>query len=761
MANDLIVNVDAETGDAEKGLGKIGDVAKGLGVGLLAVGAAVGAVFAASLKVLTDAGNAMSKFQQQTGVTDAVTTQFGENIKNVYKQGLGESIGEVGEAMAIVKQQSNLLGASAPKDIEKITKSAMVLKDTFEFDVNESVYAAGNMVKAFGITSEEAYDLIAKGAQLGLNKSDDLIDTLKEYSPNFKMIGFSAKDMFQILKDGSEAGAFTIDVAANAIKELGIRTSTVSTTTADAFTALGFNADTMFKNFAAGGETSKKAFYDIMTALNNVKDPILQNTVGVALFGTGFEDMGAKAILNLGKTGTAFDNVKGTIDKMNSIRLNSLTSELDNFKRSVEMDILLPLGESLIPKINGARGALDNLKTALELTGVLKPTNKEIETFGNKVEAAASPGHVQSMDELTKSLEGTGKSTKDEALTQTLVGWIENIKKLGDTLEIFVEFLDRIHFDKMLTGLNVVLDVIGQIWGTDTSKTNPFESMNKSLPSFETWSADVQSIPQLMTNFDQSGTAYTFGKKTVDSYSSGSNAGIPGVNSSFNIAANTTNNLDKSGQSYTFGKKNVDSFSGGINAGTGGASNAANNVGNSTLSMNKSGSSYSWGQSTSQSYASGVNWGTGGAASAGGNIGNAVKNNSDISLWQQGKNIVQSLIDGMGSMIGWVKKKAGDIAQAIKNYFPSSPAKEGALKNFPQTGVTLMQQLMTGVAQQKSRVLDMVANVAQGITNNVAVTPSLGTVNSNITIPIFLDGKKITEVIAPQMTKMIRAQGGY
>jgi hypothetical protein len=761
LSNDLIVNVDAETSDAEKGLGKIGDVAKGLGVGLLAVGAAVGGVFVASLKVLTDAGNAMSKFQQQTGVTDAVTTQFGENIKNVYKQGLGESIGEVGEAMAIVKQQSNLLGVSAPKDIEGITKSAMVLKDAFEFDVNESVYAAGNMVKAFGITSEEAYDLIAKGAQLGLNKSDDLIDTLKEYSPNFKMIGFSATDMFQILKDGSEAGAFTIDVAANAIKELGIRTSTVSTTTSDAFTALGFNATKMYQNFAAGGETSKKSFYDIMTALNNIKDPILQNTVGVALFGTGFEDMGAKAILNLGKTGTAFNDVKGTIDTMNNIRLNSLTQELDNFKRSVEMDILLPLGESLVPTINNARGALGNLRTALELTGILKPTNKEVETFGNKVEAAASPGHVQSMDELTRSLEGTGKSTKDEALTQTLVGWIENIKKLGDTLETFVKLLDRIHLGDFLNGLNGVLDVFGQIWGTDTSKANPFESLNKSLPSFDTWSADVQTIPQLMTNFDQSATAYTFGKKTVDSYSSGANSGVPGVDSSFNIAANTTNNLNKSGQSYTFGKSNVDSFSSGVNSGTGGASNAANNVGNSTSSMNKSGSSYSWGQSTSQSYASGVNWGTGGAASAGGNIGNAVKNNSDISLWKQGQNIVQSLIDGMGSMLKWVGKKASEIAQAIKNHFPSSPAKEGPLKNFPQTGVTLMQQLMAGVAQQKSKVLDMVANVAQGITNNVAVTPALGSINSNITIPIFLDGKKITEVIAPQMTKMIRSQGGY
>ena len=56
-------------------------------------------------------------------------------------------------------------------------------------DVAESVRSANMLMQQFGYTSDEAYNLIIQGAQNGLNKNDDLLDTINEYSVHFKQIG--------------------------------------------------------------------------------------------------------------------------------------------------------------------------------------------------------------------------------------------------------------------------------------------------------------------------------------------------------------------------------------------------------------------------------------------------------------------------------------------------------------------------------------------------------------------------------------------
>lgn len=54
---------------------------------------------------------------------------------------------------------------------------------------------------------------------------------------------------------------------------------------------------------------------------------------------------------------------------------------------------------------------------------------------------------------------------------------------------------------------------------------------------------------------------------------------------------------------------------------------------------------------------------------------------TDIDLYESGKKIIQSAIDGLGSMIGAVKKKVSSVAGAIRDFFPFSPAKEGPLSD--------------------------------------------------------------------------------
>jgi len=112
-----------------------------------------------------------------------------------------------------------------------------------------------------------------------------LIDSLNEYAPQFKAMGFSAEEFTNVLIDGAKNGAFSIDKVGDAMKEFNIRSKDGSKTSAEGFKLLGLNAEEMTSKFAQGGETAQTAFQTVMGALNSIEDPITKNTAGVALFG--------------------------------------------------------------------------------------------------------------------------------------------------------------------------------------------------------------------------------------------------------------------------------------------------------------------------------------------------------------------------------------------------------------------------------------------------------------------------------------------
>ena len=115
--------------------------------------------------------------------------------------------------------------------LQNITESAFTLRDTFGYDINESVRAANTMMTQFGIEGDKAMGLIATGAQNGLDFSGELLDSISEYSVQFAKVGLDADDMFKIMEKGAETGAFNLDKVGDAIKEMSIRVIDGSATT--------------------------------------------------------------------------------------------------------------------------------------------------------------------------------------------------------------------------------------------------------------------------------------------------------------------------------------------------------------------------------------------------------------------------------------------------------------------------------------------------------------------------------------------------
>ena len=347
--------LDSDLTSAEKTtsskLGKIGGVAAKAGKVAGAAFAAIGsAALAVGTKAVTGAvgfDQAMNQFAASTGIAESELSDYENTLKDIYTNNYGDSFEDVADAMAAVTQQ---MGDLDQASLQNITESAFTLRDTFGYDINESVRAANTMMTQFGIEGDKAMGLIATGAQNGLDFSGELLDSISEYSVQFAKVGLDADDMFKIMEKGAETGAFNLDKVGDAIKEMSIRVVDGSATTQEGFSAIGLNADEMAAKFAAGGDSAKEAFDQTIQELADMEDPLAQSQAGVALFGTMWEDLGPEVVTQLANIEDGAYATSDSMEELKDIKYDDLGSMMESLGRSVET-LLLPLGEALIPLI--------------------------------------------------------------------------------------------------------------------------------------------------------------------------------------------------------------------------------------------------------------------------------------------------------------------------------------------------------------------------------------------------------------------------
>ena len=325
--------------------------AKAIGIGL---GAAVLGIGTMAVKAADDMDKAMNQFIASTGKGADEAEKYQGVLESIYTNNYGESFQDIAEKMGLVNQQ---MGDLSDEELKRVTEQAYLLQDTFEIDFSESIRGVNSLVKQFGITSDEAFNLLAQGAQQGLNQNGDLADQLAEYSVYYSDMGFSAEQAFNMMSAGAKDGAFQLDYLNDAIKEFGIRSKDGSKASSEAFQALGLDAEEYFNAFAKGGETANEAFGEVTSLLSQVQDPLQKNAIGVALFGTKFEDLGESAVDALSGMNGTIDSSVDKLGEMENIKYGSTSEMLEGLKRSVE-PLLVELGQGLIPIIKSVIEAL-------------------------------------------------------------------------------------------------------------------------------------------------------------------------------------------------------------------------------------------------------------------------------------------------------------------------------------------------------------------------------------------------------------------
>lgn len=361
-------SVQKVMGQAQKAASKTGDaIGKALSAGFKVGVAAGGAFTTALVKIGTEYQAATGQISAATGATGAELESLQGVMENVYGNNYGDSMADVADAVATVSQQMKGLSDG---ELQSVTEGAFALRDVFQHDVAESVRAANALVNNFGISGDDAMNLIAAGAQNGLDFSGELLDTISEYSVQFAKVGIDADQMFQIMQAGADSGAWNLDKVGDAIKEMSIRVVDGSDTTAAGFQAIGMDADIMAQKFAAGGETAQQAFQETIQALAGMEDPVQQNIAGVNLFGTMWEDLGPEVVSQLASITDQAYAAGDELQNMQEVKYDNLTSALGGIQRQFET-ALLPLANELSGFLTDALSDIDFETIATQIASVL------------------------------------------------------------------------------------------------------------------------------------------------------------------------------------------------------------------------------------------------------------------------------------------------------------------------------------------------------------------------------------------------------
>jgi phage-related minor tail protein len=330
--------LDSTIKDVGKSTDGLGEKLKGGGKVLGAAGAAAGGAYLAAFASSLDFGASQAKLEAQLGTGTPLAADAGVAAGKVYASGFGESLDAVNEAMRSVISQGVVMEDATSDEMASITQSALTVADTFNLDVNDAISAVGQMMKTgLAPDAQTAFDLITRAEQQGIDKAGDLLDTITEYSTQFRKLGLDGPMAMGLLSQGLQAGARDADTVADALKEFSIRAIDGTKLTGDGFKALGLDGAQMAAQIAKGGTDATKGLDAVLQKLRGIDDPVKRNAAAVALFGTKAEDLGeALYALNPSSAVKALGDVAGATDKMGEAVNNTASNKIEAMNREFE-----------------------------------------------------------------------------------------------------------------------------------------------------------------------------------------------------------------------------------------------------------------------------------------------------------------------------------------------------------------------------------------------------------------------------------------
>lgn len=425
--------------------------------------------------LLLESDSAVGSFAAKTGTAASDMGKYTDMIHDIYESGSGESLTNVSDTMAMVIQQ---FGELNDTDLSDITENTLTLEKYFGYDIQEQLRAAKMLTDQFGVSADEAFSMIVQGAQSGLDKNGDLLDTINEYSVHYKQMGYDADDFFNSLANGTASGTFSVDKLGDAMKEFGIRTKDTSTTTTDAFALLGYGAGTSAEEIGKVKDEIKK---------------LEKNLEYAKIEQSGFNDKTSE--LTKLKNADKIEEYSTALQNANA-KLKSLTSSADTSRGSIQelqdkfaaggesaqeatqevLDALFSMEDPVAQNAAGVGlfGTMwedlgeSGIKALTNVDGKITESTESLENI-NKIQFNSLETRVQSVgrrfqSEITQPIIEKALPKVETALdylSKNMDNVIGTVKKVGEVMKIALEVGAVTKFvSASVTGISSVVNTI-------------------------------------------------------------------------------------------------------------------------------------------------------------------------------------------------------------------------------------------------------------------------------------------------------------
>lgn len=372
----------------DKASAKMGSFAKYAGgTAAAGIGGAVGGFTAAAGKEFIEMDTAFSHLEARTNATGKELEALKNTSKTLYSEGFGENIPQISSDLSILAGQFKNL---SEKQLTSMGKGIYTVTELWGQDFNEVSRTVSVLQKNFdGLSETDALDAITYGFQNGMDFSGELLDTLREYAPQFNEMGMSVENMMAVLQAGTDAGAWNLDKVGDAIKESHLRMGALDKATVEAYKSMGFNAEEYVGKISKGGEIGNKAFQEVVSELMKVEDATLRNQLATDLFGTQYEDLQEKVIFAMTDATNATVDFGGATEeaskKMHDNFGAKMTKTWNTLKIKMAeafedaggqelLDSIATGAQNLVPKITDMVGKVVEFGTAVrDNWGTIKP----------------------------------------------------------------------------------------------------------------------------------------------------------------------------------------------------------------------------------------------------------------------------------------------------------------------------------------------------------------------------------------------------
>lgn len=740
------------------------------GAVLAGAGALGGGLFAAGVAGGLSLDEARGRMQAELGLSAKESERLGGVAGNLYADAYGENIGEVSNAVSVVVSSIKGMRNASDAELEAMTATAMDFANVFEVDVAKAAQVAGIAVQT-GLAKNgvEAFDMLTAAMQkVPKQLREDVLDATEEYSQFFAGLGIEGEQAFAMLAQGAEKGMYGIDKVGDAVKEFTIRSTDMSTASKDAYKAIGLNAGEMANAILAGGDKAAGATQKVIDGLLALPPGAKQANAAIALFGTPLEDLGTKDIpkflQSLSNTEAGLGNFEGAAARAGKAINDNARTNLTSFTRQLQQGLVTVIGGAVVPLLNDMSAtlaasvgpALSALGTAAGVAGAALGSmagfvqdNATVFAVVAGVIASLFIPHlialgvqstiagVKSAAAWTMTQAGAIKAAVLHSATvvrmvagwvlmgaqsmaqaaRMAAAWVIAMGPIGWAIAAVVALVALVvaNWDKVkaatVAAWQAVSKAVGVAWDWIKGAVSTAVAAVKSVVS--TGFAAIKAAVTTYVNAWKTviTTAWAGIKAAVTAAVHAVKAVVSAVFGAIKAVVSTTMNGAKAVIAAVWGAikavvttgvnvvKTV--VVGGFNALKQGVMNAWNNI------------------------KTAVQGGIGGVLdlvkSLPGRLVSALGNLGSL-LFNAGKELIGGFIDGIKSMLGAVGSAASSVASKIKGFFPGSPVKEGPLTSWNNGGAgkRLADMLATGLLDGQGPVDD----AARRLSERVKITPA-------------------------------------